>query len=128
MKKSAYIWILVLAVFIGLIIFIYLRDKNIKAPTFLPRMDPIRGGLGSNGDPKVNCQKELRRGSRGEEVRLLQEWINRNIKEAKNRIKEDGIFGPITESNLRQISIEVLGLVVTSTSLAEIPELRQYCV
>lgn len=128
MKKSAYIWILVLAVFIGLIIFIYLKDKNFKAPTFLPRMDPIRGGLDLNGDPKIDCQKELRRGSRGEEVRLLQEWINRNIREAKNRIEEDGFFGPITESNLRQISIEVLGLVVTSTSLAEIPELRQYCV
>ena len=127
MKKSSYIWIIVLAVFIGLIIFIYFRGKNFKAPTFLPRMDPIRGGLDVNGDPKIDCQKELRRGDRGEEVRILQEWINRNIRDAKNRIKEDGIFGPITESNLRQVSIEALGLVVTSTSLAEIPELREYC-
>ena len=128
MKKSAYIWIIVLAVFIGLVVFIYLRDKNFKAPTFLPRMDPIRGGLDVNGDPRVDCQKQLQIGAQGEEVRILQEWINRNIRESKNRIKEDGIFGPITESNLRQVSIEALGLVVTSTSLGEIPELRQYCV
>lgn len=95
-----------------------------------PMMKPIRGGLDEKDRETerviIDCEAEIKMGSRGEEVRILQEWINRNKTGVK--IKEDGIFGPITLSNLRQVSMESFGFPITSTSLSEIPGLREYCV
>lgn len=48
---------------------------------------------GSDGAAPLDYNKILKRGDRGEEVKLLQRWLG---------VTADGIFGPITESALLQ--------------------------
>jgi len=124
MNKTGYISLALISAILVLVLLAYLRRKGIIASgpgAFLP-------GPYKSGEPgPVSCYKRLKMGTKGEEVRILQGWINRNTEDNKYSIEEDGIFGPKTESALRQVAIEVYGFAITSTSLHEIPALREHC-
>ena len=132
-RDRAYLFILI--ALIAVLIFVMIqRFRQIQEGRILyPDWEGSggSGGSGSNGSGgssgSIDCQKQLQRGSRGEEVRILQAWINRSL-ESGNKIAEDGVFGTITASSLRQAGVESLGIPITSISIQEIPELREYCV
>jgi len=125
MNKSHYLSIAFLAVIIGLIIYFNIRRVRNGS---IGRVVPFLPGERNPSEPgQLNCDKDLKIGSRGEEVRLIQQWINRGAEGGK-KITEDGIFGPVTESALRQATIESLGFAAKTISINEIPALREHCV
>lgn len=53
----------------------------------------------------IDVNKQLCRGAKGEEVRILQKFLNILLKDAANKpLLEDGNFGPLTESYVKSLN------------------------
>lgn len=94
---------------IGLIILligtiIYLAMSNMLQAAILqldgepsPYPDANTGGGFPTGGA-LRCDMQLRKGSTGQEVLMLQQWYNDQPWAEGSELSEDGVFGPMTEA------------------------------
>lgn len=99
MDKEKKYWIIGILALIALVVFVIWRKKNQelqKAEDAPNEAEPVK----LTDDKKIVPVSPfpLKMGSRGPEVFKLQAWLLRN----EGAIKVDGVWGPETESKVRQ--------------------------
>jgi len=62
------------------------------------------GGGSGNNSSSCDRNKILKKGVRGNEVKVLQSWLNNNIPAATLPLVADGVFGNKTLNALRQVT------------------------
>lgn len=93
--------VVILVVAIGIVALSYFLIKKKKAQK---EADSLFNQSQSPSQPVSNDEFPLKNGSKGDNVKKLQDYLNLNIKPPMAKLKVDGMFGPATEAALSSVT------------------------
>jgi hypothetical protein len=102
--------IVIISIFVGIVatgLALYLKNKA-KIKKVSEENNLLDEGISSDVKSVVSNEFPIKKGSKGEKVKLLQKYINTKIKPPLAILVTDGIFGNGTERALKSITGKII--------------------